>query len=68
MGMTLGQLLGYEDQPMLEIAGKHVKGESMVSNEELSRLSTHMRNLHNWYMAHTSKKDAKDWIAVDVRV
>ena len=68
MGMTLGQLLGYEYQPMLEIARKYVQGESMVSNEELTRLSTHMRNLHNWYMVHTSKKDAKDWIAVDVRV
>ena len=68
MGMTLGQLLGYEDQPMLEIARKYVTGESMVSNEELTRLSTHMRNLHDWYMVHTSKKDAKEWIAVDVRV
>ena len=68
MGMTLGQLLGYEEQPMLEIARKYVKGESMVSNEELTRLSTHMRNLHDWYMVHTSKKDAKEWIAVDVRV
>ena len=68
MGMTLGQLLGYEDQPMLEIARKYVQGETMVSHEELTRLSTHMRNLHNWYMVHTSKKNAKDWIAVDVRV
>ena len=66
MGMTLGQLLGYEHQPMLEIARQYVKGESMVSNEELTRLS-HMRNLHDWYMSHTSRKNAKDWIPVDIR-
>ena len=68
MVMSLGQLLGYEEQPMLEIARKYVTGESMVSNEEVTRLSTNMRNLHNWYIVHTSKKDAKEWIAVDVRV
>jgi len=67
MGMTLGQLLGYEEGPLLEIARAYVKGESMVSNEELERLSTHMRNLHDWYMVHTSKTHAKEWIPVDVR-
>ena len=68
MGMTLGQLLGYEDQPMLEIARQYVKGEPMVSHEEHTRLSTQMRALHDWYMVYTSKKDANDWIGVDVRV
>ena len=67
MGMTLGNLLGYEETTMLEIARQYVKGESMVSNEELTRLSTQMRNLHDWYMSHTSRKNAKDWIPVDIR-
>jgi hypothetical protein len=68
LGMSLGQLLGYESAPMLEMARKYVQGEPMVSNEEMTGLSTHMRNLHTWYLVHTSKKDAKEWIAVDVRV
>ena len=68
MGMSLGQLLGYESAPMLEMARKYVQGEPMVSNVELAGLSTHMRNLHTWYLVHTSKKGAKDWFPVNVRV
>ena len=68
MGMSLGQLLGYESAPMLEMARKYVQGEPMVSNVELAGLSTHMRNLHTWYLLHTSKKGAKEWFPVDVRV
>ena len=68
LGMSLGQLLGYEYAPMLEMARKYVQGEPMVSNEEMTGLSTHMRNLHTWYLVHTSKKDAKEWFPLDVRV
>ena len=68
LGMSLGQLLGYEHAPMLEMARKYVQGEPMVSNEEMTGLSTHMRNLHTWYLVHTSKKDAKEWFPLDVRV
>ena len=67
MGMSLGQLLGYEQTRMLEIARQYVKGEPMVSKEELTRLSTHMRNLHDWYLWHTSRKSAKEWIPLDIR-
>lgn len=67
-GMSLGQLLGYEASPMLQVAWKYVKGKPMLEHStELEQLSTHMRNLHDWYMTHTSKKDAKEYIAVPVK-
>ena len=67
MGMSLGQLFGYEEVPMGEIARKYVKGQPLVSREEETQLSTHMRNLHEWYMMETSKKHSKEWFSADVR-
>ena len=65
--MSLGQYLGYEDTPVGQIVRQYVQGEPLVSNEELARLSTHMRNLHEWYMSQAEKKHHKDWFPVDVR-
>jgi hypothetical protein len=66
-GMSLGEYLGYEEEPMGEIARNYVKGQSLVSHEEYTRLSTHMRNLHDWYMMQASKKHSKEWFSADVR-
>ena len=65
--MSLGQYLGYEDTPVGQIVRQYVQGEPLVSNEELARLSTYMRNLHEWYMSQAQKKHQKDWFPVDVR-
>lgn len=59
MGMSLGQLLGYEEAPKCEIARKYVKGKPLVSREEEARLSVHMRNLHEWYMRQAKKKSTR---------
>ena len=53
--MSLGQYLGYKDTPVGQIVRQYVQGEPLVSNEELTRLSTHMRNLHEWYMLQAEK-------------
>ena len=67
MGMSLGQMFGYEEVPMCEMARKYVKGQPLVSREEETQLSTNMRNLHEWYMMQTKKKHSKEWFSVDVR-
>ena len=67
MGMSLGQMFGYEEVPMGEIAREYVKGQPLVSREEETQLSTNMRNLHEWYMMETKKKHSKEWFSADVR-
>ena len=60
IGMSLGQMLGYEEAPKAEIARKYAKGQPLVSREEETQLSTNMRNLHEWYMMETKKKHSKE--------
>ena len=66
LGMSLGQLLGYEQAPMCEMARKYVKGQPLVIPVEETQLSTNMWILHNWYMTVT-KKYSKEWFSADVR-
>ena len=67
LGMSLGELLGYEDAPLAPIARNYVKGQPLVSHDKYKLLSTHMRNLHDWYMMHAEKKLMKEWFSADVR-
>ena len=65
--MTIGQLLGYE-HPDTKPAYQYVKGKPMLENEdELRDLPTNMRMLHNWYMRHTSKNDAIDFLTLPIK-
>jgi hypothetical protein len=67
MGMSLGQLLGYEEAPKGEIARKYAKGKPLVSREDEARLPSHMRMLHEWYMREAEKKHPREWVSADVR-
>ena len=67
MGITLGQLLGYEEAPKAEIAQKYATRKPLISREDVARLSTHMHRLHEWYMRETNKKHPRDWLSADVR-
>jgi hypothetical protein len=50
-GFTLGDYIGDEVQfPMAELAYKYQHGKPLVRPEELPRLSTMMRRLHDWYL------------------
>jgi hypothetical protein len=52
MGCTVEELLGSQDGalPIADIAPKFVYGADLVSREQLHKLPTHMRNLHQWYL------------------
>ena len=65
-GMSIGQLLGYEQAPMCEMARQYVKWQPLVTPVEDTQPSTNIRNLHNWYMTVT-KKYSKEWFSADVR-
>ena len=67
-GISLGQYLGYEETPVGDIARNYVKGQPLVTKDEYTRLSTHMRNLHDWYMLQASKKDPKQWFSAAIRI
>ncbi len=47
MGMSVAELLGFEEAPMGEIVRQYVKREPLVSREEEASLSTNMRHLHD---------------------
>ena len=38
LGMSIGQLLGYEQLPMCEMARQYVKGQPLVSHVEETQL------------------------------
>ena len=42
LGMSLGQMLGYEGAPMCEMARQYVKGQPLVSPVDETQLSTNM--------------------------
>ena len=67
IGLSLGQMLGYEEAPKAEIARKYAKGQPLVSREDEARLSSHMRSLHEWYMRGAQKKHPREWLSADVR-
>ena len=52
MGCTVEELLGSQDValPIADIAPKFVYGADLVRKERLHQLSTHMWNLHQWYL------------------
>jgi hypothetical protein len=53
VGVTIEQLLGIEDLPMIEekeLAWKYVPGNPLVKPEEVLLLSMEMRRLHDWYL------------------
>ena len=67
MGISYAQYIGEEPMPMASEAYKYVLGKPLVRPEEVSRLSTQMRNLHEWYMMVANVKHPVEWLSVDVR-
>lgn len=65
--MSIGAMLGLGDVPVAGISRQYIKVDLLVDAKEEQELSTHMRNLHTWYMRKTQNKAAKDWFAADVR-
>src|SRR4051794_16255873 len=55
LSITIDQLLGTEEIPMADVAWQYVHGQSLVKPEQIPKLSTQMRRLHEWYM-----KEAKN--------
>ena len=57
MGMSLGQMLGYEEMAMCEIARQYVKGQPLVSREE----ETHKKYANVAQMVHDgNEKEGPD--------
>nr|XP_051208834.1 uncharacterized protein LOC127326046 [Lolium perenne] len=57
-GVTVEELFGAADAalPTADIAPKFVYGADLVSREQLHKLPTHMRNLHQWYLDACKEK------------
>ena len=57
-GVTVDELFGAADAalPTADIAPTFVYGEDLVSREQLHKLPTHMRNLHQWYLDACKEK------------
>jgi len=49
-GLSVAQVIGDTGFPMAEIAWKYVHGESLVRPEQVPKLTTQMRRLHEWYL------------------
>jgi len=64
MGMTLGQLLGYEVAPVAEEAFKYEYGKPLVKPG--TKLTTRLRQLHDWYMTSTNKH-GRQYIVVQLK-
>ena len=65
-GYTLADYLGDEVQfEMAEVAYRYEHGKPLVKPEQLPRLSTMMRTLHNWYLK--ACKEGTDSILVGIK-
>jgi hypothetical protein len=64
MGVTVADLLGGADLPKAIVARKCVHGQPLVSKERYRDLSTHMQNLHDWYML--ASKDGQTMLMAKV--
>ena len=64
MNCSVQELLSSQDHalPFGDIAPKFVYGKELVSDTRLKELSTHMRNLHQWYL-NACKVDKKYIVA-----
>jgi hypothetical protein len=67
LNISLLAMLGLEEAPVGEIVERYVMGGPLIKPEEKRGLSTNMRNLLDWYKAHTDKRDFKRFITLDVK-
>ncbi|KAK1644471.1 hypothetical protein QYE76_062276 [Lolium multiflorum] len=54
--------------PTADIVPQFVYGADLVSKEQLHKLPTHMRNLHQWYLDACKENISFHWILLDIKV
>ena len=55
--------IGDTGLPIAELAWRYVHKQSLVRPEEVVRLPTQMRRLHEWYMKVAKEEQASLWLA-----